>query len=84
MNAAYTVSLVCIIVVCIIGVLNPRYHDTLGQRVGMGLACMGAVGELYALLADTCRLNASSVLIGGVALFAVATLWKKYRLHLSA
>jgi len=84
MNATYTVSLMCIIAVCIVGVLNPRYHDTLGQRIGMGLACIGAVGELYALMAGVCKLNASTVLVGGVALFAVSTLWKKYRLHLSA
>lgn len=79
MATAYSLSLVCIAVVCVIGVLNTRYHDTLGQRLGMGIACIGAVAELYALHAGSCRLNASTVLAGGVALFALCTLWKKYR-----
>lgn len=79
MAAAYSISLLCIAVVCIVGVLNTRYHDTLGQRLGMGVACIGAVAELYALMAGSCSSNASTVLAAGVALFAVCTLWKKYR-----
>ena len=77
MNATYTVSLMCIIAVCIVGVLNPRYHDTLGQRIGMGLVCIGAVGELYVIHTGGCTLNAHIVLNIGVATFALATLWKK-------
>lgn len=80
MAAAYSVSLVCIALVCIFGVLNSRYQDTLGQRIGMGIACIGAIAELYALHAGVCRVNASTVFASGVAVFALSTCWKKWRM----
>lgn len=79
MATAYSFFLACIAAVCVVGVLHTRYHDNLGQRIGMGIACIGAVAEIFANHFGSPRMNAATVLAAGVALFALATVWKKWR-----
>ena len=42
MATLYTLALLIVALVCALGVLHPRYEDTLLQRIGMAVACLGA------------------------------------------
>ena len=57
----------------------PRYEDTLLQRIGMAVACLGAVAELAALWHGYDRINAHITATTGAALFALGTVVKKWR-----
>lgn len=79
MTAVYILSLLAIAGVCALGVLHPRYEDTLTQRIGLAVACLGAVAELAALLQAMAPLTARPITTAGVALFALGTVLKKWR-----
>ena len=79
MPALYTLALLVVALVCALGVLHPRYEDTLLQRVGMAVACLGAVAELAALASGYDRINAHITTTLGAALFALGTVLKKWR-----
>lgn len=79
MATLYTLALLIVAAVCALGVLHPRYEDTLLQRIGMAVACLGAVGELAALWHGYDRINANITTTTGAALFALGTVLKKWR-----
>lgn len=79
MQVLYLLALLVTSVVCLLGVLHPRYQDNLLQRLGMAVACLGAVAELWTTLEGVVRVNAHIVSSVGVALFAVGTVLKKVR-----
>lgn len=79
MAALYTLALLIVALVCALGVLHPRYEDTLLQRIGMAVACLGAVAELAALASGYDRINAHITTTLGAALFALGTVVKKWR-----
>ncbi|MBI3103252.1 MAG: hypothetical protein HYY98_17120 [Burkholderiales bacterium] len=79
MATIYTLALLIIAAVSALGVLHPRYEDTLLQRVGMAVACLGAVAELAALASGYDRINAHITTSTGAALFALGTMLKKWR-----
>lgn len=79
MATLYTLALLIVAAVCALGVLHPRYEDTLLQRIGMAVACLGAVAELAALWHGYDRINAHITTTLGAALFALGTVVKKWR-----
>lgn len=79
MATLYTLALLIVALVCALGVLHPRYEDTLLQRIGMAVACLGAVAELAALASGYDRINAHITTTLGAALFALGTVVKKWR-----
>lgn len=79
MATLYILALLIVALVCALGVLHPRYEDTLLQRIGMAVACLGAVAELAALWHGYDRINAHITTTLGAALFALGTVVKKWR-----
>jgi len=79
MATLYTLALLIVAAVCALGVLHPRYEDTLLQRIGMAVACLGAMAELAALWHGYDRINAHITTTTGAALFALGTVLKKWR-----
>lgn len=79
MTSLYILALLTVALVCALGVLHPRYEDTLLQRIGMAVACLGAVAELAALWHGYDRINAHITTTLGAALFALGTVVKKWR-----
>jgi hypothetical protein len=79
MQTVYCLSLAAIAVICALAVLHPRYHDNLGQRIGMAITCIASVAEIWATAQSPERMNASALFAAGVALFGTATLWKKIK-----
>lgn len=79
MAALYTLALLIVAAISALGVLHPRYEDTLLQRIGMAVACLGAVAELAALASGHDRINAHITTTLGAALFALGTVLKKWR-----
>jgi hypothetical protein len=79
MATLYILALLIVALVCALGVLHPRYEDTLLQRIGMAVACLGAVAELAALWHGYDRINAHITTTTGAALFALGTVVKKWR-----
>lgn len=76
MTLVYCFALALVSVVCAIGVLHPRYNDNLMERVGMAATCLGGIGEISSTLRGLERLNAASLFVCGVAVFAIGSLWK--------
>lgn len=79
MVTLYTLALLTVAAICALGVFHPRYEDTLLQRIGMAVACLGAVAELAALWHGYDRINAHITTTLGAALFALGTVVKKWR-----
>ena len=74
----FALSTVLILAICVIGVLHPRYEDNLVQRLGMAVAALGGVAELWWLYQGQFMPDETDIVFsGGVALFALGTVLKK-------
>ena len=73
-NIMYSASLLIIILASMAGVFSPRFDDNLMQRIGLSLACLGAILRLLDL-SDALPINENAryLLTYGVAFFSVGT-----------
>ena len=76
----YSAALIIICITCISGVLYCKFDDNLLQRIGLALACMGAIVRLLDMvdLVDDSS-NARYLLTYGVAVFCVGTTYKFWK-----
>lgn len=72
----YIVALMVLTAVCVVGVLNREYRDTLQQRCAMVLVIFAAPAEIFAALMGEHNQNAQTQMAIGVAWYAVGTLLK--------
>lgn len=80
LDSLFTVFMAVIAVTALAGVFSPFYPDTLLQRIGMSVICLGASVELFCRIMESCgNGRVSMVLAGGFAIFGVATTIKHWR-----
>lgn len=76
----YDAFLIVIAVTSVAGVFSHVYPDTILQRVGMACICFGASIELACKFWEDCGNGRSLlVLVGGFAIFGIATTIKHWR-----
>jgi len=77
MQPLYFIALLIVAAISTLGVLHPRYDDTVLQRTGMGVSCLGAACEIWMMWQGYISLNAHALTMWGVAVFALGTMAKK-------
>lgn len=76
----YAVCVGIVLAVCVLGVLHPRYEDNLIQRIGLSVGALGSMAELWFFVFERFVPDAADLLFaGGVALFCIGTVIKKWR-----
>jgi hypothetical protein len=75
----YLLTLLVLAVVCALGVFHKNYDDTVLQRIGMVGVIISAVAEMNVVWNDRFTSNPRMMLVGFVALYAVATVIKRMR-----
>ncbi len=79
-NTIYIIALAIIAACALLGVLSHKFEDNLPQRVGLSMACLGAVVRLTELLDHfPDETPARYLMTYGIALFCVGTTWKFWR-----
>lgn len=76
----YSIALSIIALSCLAGVFSYKFDDNLLQRIGLSVACLGALlrlTELLDMFPDDTR--ARYLLTYGIAVFCLGTAWKFWR-----
>lgn len=82
MEVLYILAVVIVLVVSIVAVLAPWFHDNTFQRFALGCTALGSVGEIHSLLLrDVSSTNSRTLLIMGLAVYGLGSLWNAYRFH---
>lgn len=65
--------------IALIAVLNPKFDDTLIQRIGLSLICFGATLRVFSLLKESPSDTTCLILIYGLMVYAIGTIIKLKR-----
>lgn len=74
-----TIALIVVATLSTLAVLHPDFSDNLAQRVGLSIGAAGAALRLLALSACHDGYNANTLLLCGVALYAIGTFFNVIR-----
>ena len=75
----YILSCLCLSFVafsCFVGCYTRRYHDNLGQRLGLIVLGLGCVARVLAIWGAQSVNNDWFLVHGGMALIAAGTMWR--------
>ena len=76
----YTAALFVIALSCLLGVLSRKFDDNLFQRIGFGIACLGASTRLLEVAGQyPNETNARFLFTYGVSIVCIGTIWKFWR-----
>jgi hypothetical protein len=79
----YMFMMLVLLVICVIGVLHPKYWDTFTQCVGMSIAALGALSELLILYYGLQSERGSFVLALGFTVYGLGTMKKHYENYIA-
>lgn len=68
-----TIALIVVAALATLAVLHPDFSDNLAQRVGLSMAAAGAALRLLAMSSGHDGDNANTLLLCGMAVYAVGT-----------